>query len=126
MLKTHQTALALLATFIVTASTGSAFAAEPPKMVPRLEAGPPAIVGGFAQAKDNAPELRAARNMAVAELIKRKGANSAPNVIREEVQVVAGLNFRFLIRAAQGPTYEVIVYRQLNGSMNVTKFEQRR
>lgn len=122
MRKTSLTTTALSAILI---AAGSAQAA-PDKIIPRLEAGPPATVGGFAQAKDSAPELRAARNMAVAELIKRKGANTAPNVIREEVQVVAGLNFRFLIKTAQGPTYEVIVFRPLTGAMAVTKFEQRR
>jgi hypothetical protein len=115
---------ALLATLML--SAGSALAADPPKYIPRLEAGPPAVAGGFAQAKADSPELRAARSVAVEEFLKRRGPKSGPNVIREEVQVVAGLNFRFLIKAANGPMYEVVVFRPLTGPMSVIRFEQRR
>src|SRR5262245_29349059 len=86
----------------------------------------PVIVGGYAPADANDPDVKAAEAMAVAEIYRREPQRSIVEATTREVQVVAGLNYRFTIKMSGVNRYEVVVFKPLpgQGAMSVTGFNK--
>lgn len=87
----------------------------------------PVISGGYGAANEEAPGLKEARELAVAEIYRRHPTRALVAKVETEVQVVAGLNYRFTITMSGDPVtakrYAVAVYRDLQRRMSVTSLE---
>lgn len=86
----------------------------------------PAPVGAYA-ATGVTTEIRDAAAFAVRERARVEGRSlRLIGVANAEQQVVAGLNFRMTLRVARGretPSARVVVYRPLQGSLQLTSWE---
>jgi hypothetical protein len=80
------------------------------------------IVGGFAPASGDEPGYKEAEALAIDTIYKREPQRSLVESKSAQVQVVAGLNFRFDIKMSGQNRYTVQVYRNLQGGMEVTEF----
>jgi hypothetical protein len=96
-------------------------ASTPPATAPR-----PVIVGGYAPADANDPDVKAAEALAVAEIYKREPQRSIVESTTRESQVVAGMNYRFNIKMSGTNRYEIVVFKPLpgQGAMSVTGFNK--
>ena len=79
----------------------------------------PVIVGGFERISARAPELRPVLDAAVARITPAH--NARPKIIRAERQVVAGTNYRLLVKLRDGSRWRVIVWQRLDGTYEVTE-----
>jgi hypothetical protein len=84
----------------------------------------PVVVGGYAPADMNAPEVRAAYGVALGEVYKRNPTRALDEKKSAEQQVVAGMNYRFRIEMTGGAVYSVTVYRDLQGAMAVSDYQK--
>jgi hypothetical protein len=84
----------------------------------------PVVVGGYAPADMNAPEVKAAYGVALGEVYKRNPTRALDEKKSAEQQVVAGMNYRFRIEMTGGAVYSVTVYRDLQGAMAVSDYQK--
>ncbi|MDZ4761921.1 MAG: hypothetical protein SGJ21_12710 [Alphaproteobacteria bacterium] len=113
-------------TLVCLALLGVAIACTAPSTAP--EAQPrPIVVGGY-NAADDTSQLRAARNLAIDELYRRFPTRALIEGVTSEVQVVAGLNYRFRIEMsgdkAVRPIYSVVVFQSLQDELSVTSVKR--
>ncbi len=87
-----------------------------------------AITGGFAAADPSADYVAPARQLAIDAVYEQRPTRALVDKVDVDVQVVAGLNYRFRIEMGGAPTaraiYVVTVYEDLSGNLEVTGFEQ--
>lgn len=100
--------------------------ATPPdsETVAEQSAPAPVIVGGYGAADLKDENVKAAQTLAVNEIYTRNPTRALVDKVSAEVQVVAGLNYRFTIVMTGGAAYRVIVFRSLQGQMSVSSFEK--
>ncbi len=84
----------------------------------------PVMVGGYGTADLNDESVKAAQALAVNEIYTRNPTRALVDKVSAEMQVVAGINYRFNIVMTGGAAYRVIVFRSLQGEMSVTGFEK--
>ncbi|MDP3493446.1 MAG: hypothetical protein Q8R82_10045 [Hyphomonadaceae bacterium] len=84
----------------------------------------PMITGGYGSADLGAEDTKAAQAIAVNEIYTRHPTRALVDKVSAEVQVVAGLNYRFTIVMTGGAAYRVVVFRSLQGQMSVSNFEK--
>jgi hypothetical protein len=97
----------------------------PSASTPAPAAQRPVIVGGYAPADANDPDVKAAESLAISEIYKREPQRSIVENTTREVQVVAGLNYRFIIKMSGTNRYEIVVFKPLGqGAMSVTGFNK--
>jgi hypothetical protein len=82
------------------------------------------ITGGYAPADRDDVGANAAEALAIAEIYRREPQRSLVESATRELQVVAGLNYRFVVKMSGANSYRVVVYRPLEGDMRVTEFEK--
>lgn len=86
------------------------------------------IAGGYGGANEETPYFREARARAIAEVYRRHPTRALVESATAEVQVVAGLNYRFIIAMSGDPEtrprYEVVIFRSLSGDYSVTDFKK--
>lgn len=88
------------------------------------------VVGGYQPASKNDPDVAAAEKFAVDEIYKRQPQRNLAETVTREQQVVAGMNYRFVIRMSgqnfyTAPnSYTIVVFKPLQGSMRITSFER--
>ena len=85
---------------------------------------PPMIVGGYVAADLNEPGVKAAQAVAVNEIYTQRPTRALVEKVGAEMQVVAGLNYRFTISMSGGASYRVVVYRNLQGEMSVSSLDR--
>ena len=117
MLRAALLLTALATGFAPLATPGAARAAETP-------APPPMIVGGWspipAPAAD--PEVRAAARAALTKLPHHA---SLRRIESAERQVVAGMNYRLVLRLTNGQRWSATVWRKLDGAIVVSAVGRR-
>jgi hypothetical protein len=106
----------LVAAFAMVAAAGCT-------TTPAEEPGP-MVVGGFAPASGDEPGYKEAESLAIDTIYTREPQRSLVESKNAQVQVVAGLNFRFDIKMSGQNRYTVQVYRDLQGKMEVTEFRK--
>lgn len=79
----------------------------------------PVMVGGYARISPRAPELRPVLATAIAGLTPARNARA--KIVRAEQQVVAGTNYRLLIKLRDGSRWRVVVWQRLDGGLEVTE-----
>lgn len=85
---------------------------------------PPPVVGGYVSGATETAEVAKARAAALQALKIKQGENrDFKEAAAPDVQVVAGLNYRFHFAASDGARYDVVVYRDLSGAMSVTSID---
>jgi hypothetical protein len=86
----------------------------------------PMIAGGYSATDVTGAEIEAARDLAVAEIYRQFPTRALVQKVMAEVQVVAGLNYRFRIQMSggPGPTYEAVVFRSLQNTMSVSSLKK--
>jgi hypothetical protein len=96
-------------------------ASAPPSTAQR-----PVIVGGYAPADASDSDVKAAETMAIAEIYRREPQRSIVENVTRESQVVAGMNYRFVVKMSGVNRYEVVVFKPLSGqgAMSVTGFSK--
>lgn len=82
----------------------------------------PPVVGGFAPADVSDPSYKEAEALAIDTIYKREPQRSIVESKSAQVQVVAGLNYRFDIKMSGQNRYTVQIYRDLQGKLEVTEF----
>jgi hypothetical protein len=82
------------------------------------------IVGGYVAADLNEPVVKAAQAVAVNEIYTQRPTRALVEEVGAEMQVVAGLNYRFTIGMSGGAAYRVVVYRNLQGEMSVSSLDR--
>lgn len=82
------------------------------------------ITGGYAPADKDDVGASAAEKIAIDEIYRRDPQRSLVESVTREVQVVAGLNYRFVVKMSGASSYRIVVYRPLQGGMSVTSFEK--
>jgi hypothetical protein len=102
-------------------------AAETPKPEapkPAANAEPrPVITGGYAPADASTMGFDEAKALAIAEVYKREPQRGIAEKVTGQVQVVAGLNYEFdITMTGANHHYKVVVYKPLQGAMQVTSF----
>lgn len=99
-------------------------AATPSQAAPTEAPAQDVIVGGYGAANEENPELAQAQKLAIEELYRRHPTRALVEKVTSEVQVVAGLNYKFQIEMSGAPEqrarYEVVVFRGLDRTMKVT------
>ena len=86
----------------------------------------PPVVGGYTGAGpvDEADaNQKAARDFAVAEIYKKFPQRGLVESATVKLQVVAGLNYQFHITMTGAKAYDVVVYRDLQGRMSLSKLD---
>lgn len=114
----------LVAIWLTTAGACATGAEETP--APPVDAPTPPIAGGYAPASDTAPGYAEAEELAIRTIYERDPQRGLVTAKKGEVQVVAGLNYRFEITMTGGTVYDVTVYRNLQGGMSVTGYSARK
>jgi hypothetical protein len=84
----------------------------------------PVITGGYSPASLDDDMTKAAQAVAVDAIYKRDPTRALVEKVEAELQVVAGLNYRFVITMTGGSRYDVTVYRKLDGTMEVTNYRK--
>jgi len=82
----------------------------------------PVITGGYSPASLHDEMTKAAQAVAVDAIYTRDPTRALVEKVEAEMQVVAGLNYQFVITMTGGARYGVTVYRKLDGSMEVTNY----
>lgn len=82
------------------------------------------ITGGYAPADKDDVGASAAEKLAIDEIYRREPQRSLVESVTRELQVVAGLNYRFVVKMSGANSYRVVVYRPLQGEMRVSEFEK--
>lgn len=113
--------LAVLAAASVLAAAGCA-SPPAPEPAPGETAPAPVIAGGYAPAGETGPDYAAAEALAIQTIYERNPQRGLVKSKTAEVQVVAGLNYRFQITMTSGAVYDVTVYRDLQGKLSVTNY----
>jgi hypothetical protein len=84
------------------------------------------VPGGWTGGASGA-EADEAQAFALDELYRRFPTRALVERVTAESQVVAGMNYHFIVEmsgsAGSSPVYDIIVYRDLEGEMSVTKLE---
>jgi hypothetical protein len=97
--------------------------AAPPAVVETAPPTPePVITGGYSPASLDDEMTKAAQAVAVDAIYKRDPTRALVEKVEAAMQVVAGLNYQFVITMTGGARYGVTVYRKLDGSMEVTNY----
>jgi len=106
----------------VSALAVAACAANPePTPAPASSTGP-VIVGGYAPASGQEAGYAEAEALAIKTIYDRDPQRGIVTSKSAQVQVVAGMNFRFEIVMSSGQKYHVTVYRDLQGKLSVTNY----
>jgi hypothetical protein len=82
------------------------------------------LAGGYAPADKDDVGANAAEKLAIEEIYRRDPQRSLVESVTRELQVVAGLNYRFVVKMSGANSYRVVVYRPLEGDMRVSEFEK--
>lgn len=82
------------------------------------------LTGGYAPADPADVGASAAQKIAIDEIYRRDPTRALVENVTRELQVVAGLNYRFVVTMSGGVKYRVVVYRPLQGDMRVTEYEK--
>lgn len=96
-----------------------AIEATPPTPMPAPE---PMITGGYSPANLDDEVVKAAQAVATDAIYTRDPTRALVETTEVEQQVVAGMNYRFVITMTGGARYGVTVYRKLDGTMEVTDY----
>ena len=80
---------------------------------------PPPVVGGFSRVDPRAPDLVPVVRVAVMHLTPARHARA--RVLAAERQVVAGLNYRLLLKLRDGSRWRVTVWQKLDHTLQVTE-----
>jgi hypothetical protein len=94
-------------------------ATTPPTPMPTPE---PPIAGGYAPASLDDEMVKAAQAVAVDAIYTRDPTRALVETVEVQQQVVAGMNYRFVITMTGGARYGVTVFRDLDGKMEVTDY----
>lgn len=91
-----------------------------PRQNPEVLPGP--IVGGYGDAAETVPDLAKAKSLALKALAAKFPSDQPIDAVRSQIQVVAGLNYKFEIlrHGTPGERFEVVVYRDLQNHFSVT------
>lgn len=89
----------------------------PPAPIPE-----PPIAGGYSPASLDDEMTKAAQALAIDAIYTRDPTRALVEKVEAELQVVAGINYRFIITMTGGARYGVTVYRKLDGTMEVTDY----
>lgn len=89
---------------------------------PAPRSGP--VAGGYRTVSASDPSVAAAEALAISEIYRRDPQRSIVERVSREAQVVAGMNYRFVIEMSGSGTYRIIVFKPLDGDMEVTSFEK--
>jgi len=124
--------------FVFTILIGSALVACSPVPEPVPSPAPPAVVettpstpmptpepvrtGGYSPASLDDEMTKAAQAVAVDAIYARDPTRALVEKVEAEMQVVAGLNYHFVITMTGGARYGVTVYRKLDSTMEVTNY----
>jgi class 3 adenylate cyclase len=96
-----------------------------PAPVPEPEPEPePVMTGGYSPASLDDEMVKAAQAVAVDAIYTRDPTRALVEKVEAEMQVVAGLNYRFVVTMTGGSRFGVTVYRKLDGTMEVTDYAQ--
>ena len=96
-----------------------------PSEEPAKAAGPaPMIVGGYGPADLASPDVKAAEKLAIDEIYRREPQRGLVENVTREQQVVAGMNYRFSVKMTGQNAYRIVVYKPLQGEMQVSSFEK--
>jgi hypothetical protein len=82
----------------------------------------PVMTGGYSPASLDDEMTKAAQAVAVDAIYRRDPTRALVEKVEAKMQVVAGLNYQFVITMTGGARYGVTVYRKLDGSMEVTNY----
>ena len=93
--------------------------ATPPAPMPAPE---PVVTGGYSPASLDDEMVKAAQAVAVDAIYTRDPTRALVEKVEAELQVVAGINYQFVITMTGGARYGVTVYRKLDGTMEVTDY----
>lgn len=93
--------------------------ATPPAPMPAPE---PMVTGGYSPASLDDEMVKAAQAVAVDAIYTRDPTRALVEKVEAELQVVAGINYHFVITMTGGARYGVTVYRKLDGTMEVTDY----
>jgi hypothetical protein len=93
--------------------------ATPPTPMPAPE---PVITGGYAPADLADETVKAAQTVATDAIYTRDPTRALVEKVEAEQQVVAGMNYRFVITMTGGGKFGVTVFRDLDGKMEVTEY----
>ena len=112
---------------LILATTGpeplppAAPAPAPAAVVPAPAAEPvrAPLVGGFAPMSPRAPELGPVVQAAITHITPQPRAKG--RVLVAERQVVAGMNYRLLLKLRDGSRWRVVVWQKLDGTRQVTE-----
>lgn len=77
------------------------------------------LVGGFAPMSPRAPELGPVVQAAITHITPQPRAKG--RVLVAERQVVAGMNYRLLLKLRDGSRWRVVVWQKLDGTREVTQ-----
>ena len=80
------------------------------------------MTGGYSPASLDDEMTKAAQAVAVDAIYTRDPTRALVEKVEAEIQVVAGLNYRFVITMTGGARYGVTVYRKLDSTMEVTEY----
>ena len=90
------------------------------------EAGP--IAGGWTPAARTADGVAEAEAVALDAIYREHPTRALVDSVAAETQVVAGMNYRFRVEMTGAPAFrdifEVVVYEDLEGTLEVTRLEQ--
>lgn len=87
------------------------------------------LVSAYSETDDITAEMQSAEQFAQNAIYKAHPTRMLATTLSREVQVVAGLNYRFRIGMGGGgdaykTVYTVVVYRDLDGGMQVTELSE--
>ena len=103
------------------APEAAAAEATPPAPMPTPDPAPP-VVGGYAPADVADASVKAALAVATDAIYTRNPTRALVETTEAEQQVVAGMNYRFVITMTGGARFGVTVFRDLDGKMEVTEY----
>lgn len=112
----------VLAPILLVLAVPDVAAPEPvpaPVAAPMADPGRTPLVGGYTVVSPRARELDAVVKSAVAHLTPRPHARG--RVLAAERQVVAGTNYRLLLKLRDGSRWRVVVWQKLDGTREVTE-----
>ena len=79
----------------------------------------PVMAGGYASLSPRAPQLQPVLAAALPSLTPAHNARA--RIVRAEQQVVAGMNYRLLVKLRDGSRWRVVVWQRLDGGYEVTE-----
>lgn len=99
-------------------------AADAPAQDAAVEPPPMPMTGAYGAADMSDPATKEASDRAVSEIYKRDPTRALVESVAAELQVVAGLNYRFDIQMSGGAKYRVVIYRNLQNELTVSEYEK--